>query len=66
MTLLEAQKKAVRLKEAIEALCILEELNLTIYDGGIGFVDHTLGKIVMVWRPEYKMPDKVVKEEVTQ
>lgn len=51
----EAQERAVKLKEGIEKLCIENRLNLTIYDGGIGFVDHTEQKIVMIWRPEHSI-----------
>lgn len=53
----EEQKKAVELKEAIENACIQHGVNLTIYDGGIGFVDPKENKIVMVWRPQYKCED---------
>lgn len=57
MELLKAQQKAYKLKKRIEKLCILSGLNLCTYDGGIGFVDQNLRKIVMVWKPEYKMPE---------
>lgn len=50
----EAQKRAVKLKEEIERDCIQRGFNLTIYDGGIGFVDPKENKIVMVWKPQYK------------
>lgn len=48
-----AQKRAAQLKKEIEKLCIRNKLNLTIHDGGIGFVDQKEKKIVMVWRPEH-------------
>nr|DAU15698.1 MAG TPA: hypothetical protein [Caudoviricetes sp.] len=50
----EAQKRALNLKQEIEEACIRNNLNMTIYDGMIGFVDQSQWKIVMVWNPEYK------------
>lgn len=32
-------------------------LNLTVYDGKIGFVDQEQRKIVALWEPEYKASD---------
>lgn len=58
----EEQKKAVKLKEEIESACIRQGLNLTIYDGGIGFVDPKENKIVMVWRPQFNS-GKVMEQE---
>jgi hypothetical protein len=57
MELLKAQQRAYNLKKKIEKLCIKHGLNLCNYDGGIGFIDHKLKKIVMVWKPEYEMPE---------
>ncbi len=51
----EIQKRAVELKEKIESICIQEGFNLTIYDGAIGFVDQKENKIVMWWKPQYKI-----------
>ncbi len=51
----KAQGKAVELQKEIEAACIKHGLNLTIYDGKIGFVDQVDRKIVMLWQPTYKM-----------
>ena len=51
----EAQEKATVLMKEIEWLCIKMGLNLTIYDGGIGFIDPKEKKIVMVWHPGYHM-----------
>ncbi len=51
----KVQGKAVELQKEIEAACIKHGLNLTIYDGKIGFVDQTDRKIVMLWKPTYKM-----------
>lgn len=51
----EAQKRAAILKSVIEAACVGCKLNLTVYDGKIGFVDQSLGKIVFLWEAEYSM-----------
>ena len=56
MELLKAQQRAYNLQKKIEKLCIKHRLNLCNYDGGIGFVDHKMKKIVMVWKPDYEMP----------
>lgn len=42
----EAQKRAVILMKEIETSCIEHGLNMTIYDGKIGFVDPEESKIV--------------------
>ena len=49
----ETQRRALNLKQEIEEACIRNDLNMTIYDGMIGFVDQKQRKIVMVWNPEY-------------
>ncbi len=51
----EAQKRAVILMKEIETSCIEHGLNMTIYDGKIGFVDPEESKIVLLWSPEFKM-----------
>ncbi len=51
----EAQMKAVELQKEIETACVRYGLNLTIYDGKIGFVDQTDRKIVMLWDARYKV-----------
>ena len=53
----EVQKKAVELQKEIETACVRYGLNLTIYDGKIGFVDQTNRKIVMLWEAKYKVED---------
>lgn len=58
----EAQKRALNLKQEIEEACIRNNLNMTIYDGMIGFVDQSQRKIVMVWNPEYKKREQNEKE----
>lgn len=51
----DMQKKALKLKEDIEKACIKRGLNLTIYNGKLGFVDQSKRKTVMLWSPKYKL-----------
>ncbi len=51
----DMQRKALKLKEDIEKACIKRGLNITIYNGKLGFVDQRKRKIVMLWSPEYKL-----------
>lgn len=51
----DMQRKALKLKEDIEKACIKRGLNITIYNGKLGFVDQSKRKIVMLWSPEYKL-----------
>ena len=53
----EAQKRAVELKKDIEAACIRHNLNLTVYEGKIGFVDQAERKRVCLWNPEYTLSE---------
>lgn len=50
------QEKVIKMKKAIEKVAIKYGLNLTIYDGKIGFVDQEQKKIVALWTPEYTLP----------
>lgn len=54
----EAQERAVKMKEKIEEAAVQFGLNLTIYEGKIGFVDQEQKKIVMLWEPSYTMEEK--------
>ena len=56
----EKERAVIALKLDIEAACIKHGLNITVYDGRIGFVDQAEKKIVALWNPEYVMP----KEDV--
>lgn len=49
----KAQLRACRLMKDIENACIKNQLNITIKNGKIGFVDQELNKIVVLWTPEY-------------
>lgn len=55
--MIEVEKRAVELKKIIERACIQKKINLTIYDGGIGFVDPEENKIVAVWKQQYQCED---------
>ena len=54
----EAQERAVKMKEKIEEAAVQFGLNLTIYEGKIGFVDQEQKKIVLLWEPSYTMEEK--------
>lgn len=54
----EVQKRVSSLVEDIQNACIKHGLNMTLYDGGIGFVDQKLMKIVAVWEPTFTPPQK--------
>lgn len=43
----------------IEKACLQCELNLTVYDGKIAFVDQEQWKIVAVWNPKYTKNGRV-------
>lgn len=49
------QEKVIKMKKRIEKLAIKYGLNLTVYDGKIGFVDQKQKEIVALWIPEYTM-----------
>lgn len=55
LALKEARIRAVKLKETIETVCKCYGMNLTIYNGKIGFVDPGSKRIVMLWEAQYKM-----------
>lgn len=52
----QVQKRAIMLKSMIEMACITCGLNLTVYDGKIGFVDQESRRIVGLWSTRYTMP----------
>lgn len=45
------------LMSVIEKGCMLSGLNITVYEGKIGFVDQSQSKIVALWEPQYTMND---------
>lgn len=51
------EEKVIAMKEGITAVAMLYGLNLTVYEGKIGFVDQKQKKIVAVWTPEYTLED---------
>lgn len=56
------QEKVIKIKKGIEKLAIKYGLNLTIYDGKLGFVDQEQKKIVALWNPEFKLPTESEKQ----
>lgn len=53
------------LQKEIEKACIKHGLNLTVYNGRIGFVDQRKRKIVALWNPEHRLPDATFEEGQT-
>lgn len=49
------QERVTNMKLAIEVIAAQYGLNLTVYDGKIGFVDQEQKKIVALWTPEFKL-----------
>ena len=58
---MNSRERAMALKNKIEAACIEYGLNMTIYDGKIGFVDQDARKIVAVWTPDYRLSRRTGK-----
>lgn len=50
------EEKVIAMREAIEFIAIQYGLNLTVYDGKIGFVDQEQKKIVALWTPTFTLP----------
>lgn len=50
---MNVQDRVLRLKELITMAAVACGLNLTVYEGKIGFVDMEQQKIVALWAPEY-------------
>ena len=55
------EERCVRLKKLIEMSAVACGLNLTVYDGKIGFVDQEQQKIVALWGPEYTMKGSAIQ-----
>ncbi len=52
------QEKVIKIKKNIVNACVKYGLNLTVYDGKIGFVDQKAKKIVALWTPQYHPTEK--------
>ena len=52
---MNTQEKVIEMKEEIESIAVKYGLNLTIYEGKIGFVDQEQKKIVALWTPEFEL-----------
>jgi hypothetical protein len=48
------QENVIKMRNEIEHIAIKYGLNLTVYDGKIGFVDQEQKKIIALWSPEFK------------
>ena len=49
------KEKVIEMKKEIESIAMEYGLNLTVYDGKIGFVDQEQKKIVALWNPEFSL-----------
>lgn len=49
------EDRVLWLKTVIGCAAMKAGLNITVYDGKIGFVDQEERKIVALWKPEYKL-----------
>lgn len=49
------REKVIKMKKKIEKIAIKYGLNLTVYDGKIGFVDQEQRRIVALWTPEFEL-----------
>lgn len=52
------QERVILAKKEIKNVAVKYGLNLTIYDGKIGFVDQEEKKIVALWSPEFKLQEE--------
>lgn len=52
---MDANEKVIKMKSKIEKIAKKYGLNLTVYDGKIGFVDQEQKKIVALWTPNFTM-----------
>ena len=55
---MDIKKRVEKLRRAIEKAAIKYRLNLTIYDGKLGFVDQEQKKIVALWNSNYKLEEE--------
>ena len=53
---MNTREKVIEMKKEIERLAVEYGLNLTVYDGKIGFVDQKQKKIIALWSPEHALP----------
>lgn len=60
---MKTEQKVIKMKRKIEKIAIKYGLNLTVYDGKLGFVDQKEKKIVALWTPSYKLENENTKGE---
>lgn len=49
------EERVKYIQSVIVKACILAGLNITVYDGKIGFVDQTQRKLVALWEPQHTL-----------
>ena len=54
----EINERCIILKNMIEAAAEIAGLNICVYDGKIGFVDQEKWRIVGLWTPQYRVPNR--------
>lgn len=54
---MSVEERVATMKKLIETAGATCGLNLTVYDGKIGFVDQEQKKIVALWEPQYRASD---------
>lgn len=54
----DKQEAVINFIKDIEKLCCKHQLNLTIHDGKIGFVDQKQRKIIAVWSAKHPLPEE--------
>lgn len=51
------EERVKYIQNVIVKACLLVGLNITVYDGKIGFVDQRQRKIVALWEPQHTMDE---------
>ena len=51
---MSVEERVATMQKLIEVAGVACGLNLTVYDGKIGFVDQEQKKIVALWEPQYR------------
>ncbi len=54
---MSVEERVAIMQKLIETAGATCGLNLTVYDGKIGFVDQEQKKIVALWEPQYRASD---------
>lgn len=54
---MSVEERVATMQKLIETAGVACGLNLTVYDGKIGFVNQGQKKIVALWEPQYRASD---------